>query len=71
MQLNDAPNFLRVNAEVIMRDYVSQTFDVFPVDFTVFPPEFIRNTIGHFSDDNEIHAHGIKTFLVGKKIVRI
>ena len=35
MQFYYAPDFLRVNAEVIMRDDVAQTLDVFPVDFAV------------------------------------
>jgi hypothetical protein len=52
--LDDLPNNLYVDVEIIVNDAISQTDNFAPLDLGALGPEILRQAIGCFADDFQI-----------------
>jgi hypothetical protein len=69
--LNDLPNNLYVDAEIIVNDTIPQTDDFTPLDFGMLGLEILRQAIGGFADDFQITDDRVDGFIVFYEIVVI
>jgi hypothetical protein len=69
--MDNLPDDLNVDIEVIVDDAMSETNNLRPFDFWVLRPEILRQAVGGLSDDFEVSHDRVNGLLISHKRIVI